>query len=129
MVWSGDLDQTTDSLVIRSTRDIRIKAMFALATSSGDPSVELPLKTTLLPNYPNPFNPTTTIRWEQDKSNKVRIDIYDLNGRHVKNLISAFYSSGVNDIVFDANGLASGVLIVVLRTGDVISHQKIVLLK
>jgi hypothetical protein len=127
--WSGDLDQTTDSLVVRSTKDIRVKAEFAVVTSDGSDKPDIPSEVRLLPSYPNPFNPTTTIRWEQNGSGDVRIDVYDIMGRHIRTLENGHYSSGAHSTVLDARGFATGVYIINMQAGEFRSTQKIVFLK
>ncbi len=127
--WSGDLNQTTDSLVIRSTKDIRIKAVFAIATSDLEQRGEIPTKLELLPNYPNPFNPATTIRWQQNLSGPVELDVYDVSGRHLMRISSNVFSRGLQHVLFDASRFSSGIYIVTLRTNSMQLSQKIVLLK
>jgi hypothetical protein len=127
--WSGDLNQTADSLVIRSTKDIRIKAIFAISTSDDEQKVEVPNQLVLLPNYPNPFNPTTTIRWQQDIIGLVELDLYDINGRHVMSISRELFSAGLQQVPFDASRLSSGIYIVSLRNHSRLLSQKIVLLK
>jgi hypothetical protein len=127
--WSGDLDQSTDSLVIRSTRDIKIKAIFAIATSDGEQEIELPTDLQLLPNYPNPFNPTTTIRWQQQHTGNVRLDLYDISGRHIKKFADATFNAGLQSVILDASNLTSGVYMVRLESSNQRVTQKVVLMK
>jgi hypothetical protein len=60
-----------------------------------------PLRPRLLGNYPNPFNPRTTIRFSLDASRPVRISIYDLGGRLVKLLIDGVRPPGEQEIEWD----------------------------
>ncbi|NNE09118.1 MAG: T9SS type A sorting domain-containing protein [Gemmatimonadetes bacterium] len=54
----------------------------------------IPARTALLANVPNPFNPTTTIRYQLANTAPVRIDIYDVSGRHVKRLVDETREAG-----------------------------------
>ncbi|KAA3614820.1 MAG: T9SS C-terminal target domain-containing protein [Calditrichaeota bacterium] len=62
-----------------------------------------------LTNYPNPFNPTTTIAYQLKASGDVVLTVYDVMGRKVKTLVDNHQQSGSYEIIFDASGLASGV--------------------
>ncbi|MDX2128166.1 MAG: family 16 glycosylhydrolase [Chloroherpetonaceae bacterium] len=63
----------------------------------------------LMQNFPNPFNPTTTIRYQLPEISRVQLDVYDLLGRKVETLVNTLQSSGRYDINFNASSLASGV--------------------
>lgn len=62
-------------------------------------------------NYPNPFNPTTTISFALPEKSKVRINVYNINGQLVSSLVNEVKPAGSFDISFEASGLASGVYI------------------
>lgn len=72
----------------------------------------LPKQTVLLANYPNPFNPKTTIPFELSDAAHVEISIFDVTGRLVTKLESRRYSPGAHNTVFSAEQLSSGVYIV-----------------
>ncbi len=67
---------------------------FDPSTSVVSTSKIIPEKFALFQNYPNPFNPSTTIEYDLPKPNNVRLDIYDLLGRHVKTLVSTQQQAG-----------------------------------
>jgi hypothetical protein len=60
-------------------------------------------------NFPNPFNPTTTIYYQLPTDSRVSIVVYDLLGREVKRLVDEVKEAGYHDQRFDASGIASGV--------------------
>jgi len=62
-------------------------------------------------NFPNPFNPSTTIYYDLPHDSKVSIIVYDILGREVRHLIDRIEDAGSHDIRFSARGLASGVYI------------------
>jgi streptogramin lyase len=56
-----------------------------------------------LDNYPNPFHEKTSISFQLPEESKVRIDIYDMNGRIVKNITEKFFSAGTSTVVWNGN--------------------------
>ena len=86
-------------------------------------SPELPAEFELAQNYPNPFNPETTIKYELPKQAKVKLDIYDLMGKHVRTLVQQDQPAGRYTITCDGRNeqgeaIASGVYLYQLRVGD-----------
>ncbi|NOX89640.1 MAG: T9SS type A sorting domain-containing protein, partial [Calditrichaeota bacterium] len=89
-----------------------------------------PLKSfRLFPNYPNPFNNQTTIRFYVPSSSFVRGQVYDLSGRKVQTFLDAFLQPGTYSKVLKANSLSSGIYFIVLKTKNTKSAQKILLIK
>ncbi|MFA7195294.1 MAG: T9SS type A sorting domain-containing protein, partial [Candidatus Neomarinimicrobiota bacterium] len=80
-------------------------------------------------NYPNPFNPVTSIPYRLADAGNVDIAVYDLNGRHIRTLYQGYQSAGEYSIRFDARNLSSGVYICRLKAGDRILTRKMTLLK
>ncbi len=80
-------------------------------------------------NFPNPFNPSTIIRYQIPEAGKVTLKIYDVLGREVKNLVDEFQQGGIHSIPFDAGSLASGVYFYQLRVNNFISAKKMILLR
>lgn len=72
---------------------------------SGLPSADLPV---LAQNFPNPFNPQTTIRFSLPESAPVRLEVYDMLGRRVALLVDGVLNAGWHDAQFDASRLSSG---------------------
>jgi len=107
--------------------------------SLDDELAALPEDYNLFQNYPNPFNPTTTIRYSITKPDLVRIKIYDILGREVKTLVNEFKQAGTYEIQFsakggsasggDATGLASGIYLYRIESGEFIQVKKMILLK
>ena len=80
-------------------------------------------------NYPNPFNPLTRINYELQIANYVFLNVYDINGKLVKELINEKQSAGNYSIDFDGSGLPSGTYIYRLQAGEFSETKKMVLLK
>ncbi len=73
-------------------------------------NTDQPYQTQLGNNYPNPFNPTTTIPFSLEKASKVRLTVYDMLGRSVRVIIDEYRSAGTHEVRFSAglDGLSSG---------------------
>ena len=82
-----------------------------------------------LSNYPNPFNPTTTIYYRIPKDGKVDIKVFDALGREVKTLVNENKTAGKYSIEFDASHLASGIYFYSIHAGEYSAVKKMILLK
>jgi hypothetical protein len=82
-----------------------------------------------LGNYPNPFNPSTTIQYRVDFPGRVTLVVYDITGREVITLVNSDEASGTYNVNFDASKLPSGIYISKLENGGKIATQKMLLLK
>ena len=82
-----------------------------------------------LGNYPNPFNPATRITFELPRQAQVRLTVYDIQGRRIRELANGVYGAGRHDVTFDAGGLASGVYIYRLHAGDRQITRKMLLMR
>jgi len=78
-------------------------------TAIGDGGAAIPLAAELMQNFPNPFNPGTTITFQLPQASVVRLSLYDLLGREVAVLVNEKRSAGVHAVDLDASNLASGV--------------------
>ena len=79
--------------------------------------------------YPNPFNPTTTVKFGLPEDAEVTLRIYDLNGRMIDELTQGYKTAGYHSFQWNADNLASGVYFVNLISKDFVSTQKLMLLK
>ena len=100
-----------------------------MITSVGPQAVTLPQEFLLSHNYPNPFNPSTTIKFELPKSSRVRLSVYDILGREVSMLVNERKDAGVHEVKFDGSDLASGVYFYRLQAGDYVGTKKLLLMK
>ena len=80
-------------------------------------------------NYPNPFNPSTTIKYEIKELTDVKLKVFDILGREIFTLVNEEKPAGSYEIVFDAISLPSGVYFYRLQAGEFISTKKMLLLK
>jgi mannan endo-1,4-beta-mannosidase len=93
------------------------------------PGATVPVATSLYPNFPNPFNPSTRIRYSLSHGTDVAVEVFDILGRRVVVLADEFQPAGVYEVEFHASGFASGVYLVRMRAGNFTSVQKMTLLK
>lgn len=89
----------------------------------------MPDEITLKPNYPNPFNPTTNIRYAIPEQQHVRLEVYDVIGRRVQVLQDGMLQAGWHNTQFDARHLASGVYFYRLQVGEVMHVGRMTLIK
>jgi len=80
-------------------------------------------------NFPNPFNPATTISYAIPKAANVTLNVYDISGRLVTTLVYDWRNAGKHQITFDGSGLVSGIYIYRLRARDFTASGKMVLIK
>ena len=98
-------------------------------TSVIEEKEEIPVKFELFQNYPNPFNPSTKIRFTLPKKAEVTLDIYNVIGEKVEELLNSTLNSGVHEIEFSNSKLASGIYYYKLKSGDFVKIKKMILLK
>ncbi len=80
-------------------------------------------------NFPNPFNPTTTIRFTLPVAEKVELSVYNISGEKVAELINDHLSAGIHSIRFDGADLASGVYLYKLHTKNFTEIKKMILIR
>ncbi len=114
-------------------------------TTGGGPTIyvnvfsishEIPADYKLHQNYPNPFNPVTRISYDIKKSSDVALDVYDITGKHIHNIVKQRQEPGSYAVDFDArfhgasSGLSSGIYFCILKAGNnFISNIKMLLVK
>ncbi len=104
-------------------------------TSVSSPETELSPETFIVSqNFPNPFNPTTTIQYQLPKSTQVRLVIYNLVGQKVTTLVSQKHSAGIYSVQWDGkddsgNSLASGTYFYKLQADNVTELRRMSLIR
>ncbi len=89
----------------------------------------LPQTFALAPAYPNPFNASTTIQYDLPTQSEVVIEIYDLLGRKIETLAAGLQPAGSHSIIWDAEGVSSGLYFYRIEAGNYEETRKCVLLK
>jgi hypothetical protein len=89
----------------------------------------LPSDIRLHPNYPNPFNPTTTIAFDLPAEASVTLEIYNVLGARIETLVAGVRSAGTHRVSWNAGTQASGVYLCRLIAGERMMTQKLLLMK
>ncbi|HCY78005.1 MAG TPA: glycoside hydrolase family 9 [Ignavibacteriales bacterium] len=98
--------------------------------SADDQGVNfVPDRFDLKQNFPNPFNPSTTITWQAAVSSWQTIKVYDVLGNEVTKLVDEFRNAGSYAVNFNASQLASGIYFYILQAGDFVQTKKMSLIK
>ena len=101
----------------------------SLSAGVSAESEELPAEAMLFGNYPNPFNPETTIRYALPQAGKVRLAVYDLLGQEVAVLVDGSRPAGHHTVRFDGDDLPSGSYVYRLQIGEEIVARTMTLVK
>ena len=107
---------------------VYIQAKVNIPASSIN-ETEIPSNFELSQNFPNPFNPSTTINFSIPVSGNVVLKVYDILGREVSSLVNEVKEAGKHTINFDASNLNSGMYIYKLTVGNFTSSKKMMLVK
>ncbi|MCX6137092.1 MAG: T9SS type A sorting domain-containing protein [Ignavibacteriales bacterium] len=116
------------------TTGIRVPLMGQIMNFFAVPTVVkreelVPAAFTLAQNFPNPFNPSTTIRFTIPSREHVLLAVYDIAGRRVATLVDDDCASGFHEVRWNAKGNASGVYLYTLRTATQIFSRSMILMK
>ena len=93
------------------------------------PSSPIPKQYNLYTNYPNPFNPTTRISFDIPIADYISLDIYNINGQHVENIINQYLPPGHYKFDFNGKTLPSGIYFTVLQSKYFSQSNKMILIK
>lgn len=97
-------------------------------SGESDP-INLPTQYALEQNFPNPFNPTTSIRFSMPESNYALLQIYDVLGNLIATLIDENLEAGYHSVDWNAGNLSSGIYMYRLTSGNFIAVKKLILMK
>ena len=102
---------------------------YPTSIQSRHPEGHRPEGPALLVNYPNPFNPSTVVRFQLSVFGGVSVKVHDLLGREVAVLVNERMPAGQHSVTFDATGLPSGMYVIVLETAAGRDVRKVTLVK
>lgn len=137
----SDGDAACDSddtrMVLSDTGAAALESSFITSSwTVGDGTLdnEQPLEFSLSANYPNPFNPTTTIDYSIATAGDVSIVVYDMMGREVRSLVADFATPGSYSVVWDATNneglsVAAGMYVYKMTSSDFVEVNKMLLVK
>lgn len=80
-------------------------------------------------NFPNPFNPSTTIRYRIDVQSPVVLDVFDVLGRRITTLQDGVMEPGIHEVTLDGKGMSSGVYFYKIRVGSRSETKRLLLLR
>ena len=101
----------------------------AVDVVSGTAGKEFPTEFSLGQSYPNPFNPSTNIRYGLPRSAFVTLEVFSTLGQRVATLINQQQEAGYHEVTFNASRLSSGAYFYTITAGDYHASRKLVLLK
>ncbi len=107
--------------------DVQTSGLVGPPVSAKPP--ESPYQFNLSENYPNPFNPATTISYEIPAEGHVTLTIYNVIGQQVATLVSEVQTAGSYQVTFDAESLSSGTYLYRLRSGNQTMTRSMMLVK
>jgi len=95
---------------------------------------QIPEKFELYQNYPNPFNPSTKIKFNipeniRNTKNKIELNIYDISGKLIQNLVKGEFQPGEYEIEWNASGYSTGVYFYAIISERIIETKKMIYLK
>jgi hypothetical protein len=105
-----------------------------LVEMSGTTGVVIPTVFSLAQNFPNPFNPQTTINFALPRNEHVRLAVFSVNGARVRSLVDEAYTAGAHSVVWDGRDgagrtVATGTYFYMIDAGDFHQVRKMVLMK
>lgn len=90
---------------------------------------EVPGVYVLEPNYPNPFNPTTAIRFSLPQAGSVALRVFDMLGRQITTLVDDALPAGWHTVTWDAHGVSSGIYLYHLQAGSFQASRRMTVIK
>jgi hypothetical protein len=109
--------------------DYMLQSLANPLTGTENGNTTVPGTYSLEQNFPNPFNPTTNIKFSVAKLSIVKIVVFDVLGREVQTLINEKMNAGSYEVSFDGSSLYSGVYFYKISSGDFSQVKKMVLIK
>lgn len=129
IIWPSGQTDTYSELDVNKLFKVIEGEGISVITSIDSKESDLPNEYKLMNNYPNPFNPSTTIKFSLKQTAKVELEIFNSLGESIRKLINEEKPEGIHQVKFDAGTLASGVYFFQLRTNDFVQTNKMVLLR
>ena len=122
---------TEDNIDNPNMTDTSMNHMITMAESSVniEKEISLPGSFKLEQNYPNPFNPSTKIEFSLSTASEVSLEIFDINGNSVDNLVNNYMNAGTHHIFYDGSNVSSGIYYYTLKASNKIQTRKMTLIK
>ncbi|GAB4370594.1 MAG: hypothetical protein Kow0042_12920 [Calditrichia bacterium] len=129
--WAFDFSSITDTTVAKNLLENTVVYLTTeeIITGLDEISEHVPTRTELYPNYPNPFNPQTTVQYALAQAGKVNITVYNNLGQKVVTLLDDHRNAGQHKLIWNAENLGSGVYYIVMKNAGSQFVRKTLLLK
>ena len=126
LIWIAGINNIGPGGIVSINKD-------AVLSSVDDEQV-LPTAVSITANYPNPFNPSTTINFTLDRSGYTSVVIYNIMGQSVRELVTGQMNAGIHNVDWDGrddsgNAVSSGVYICRLKMGEQVATKRLMLMK
>ena len=125
-LWLKKVNIVNSSGDMYAPKDVQLRHDVITA---NEREAELPKRTSLEPNYPNPFNPQTMISYKIAHKGMVNLTVFDVQGRKVATLVKDILPAGTYNQTWDATKYSSGVYLYRLKVGNYVRTRKMVLIK
>ena len=106
-----------------------IDVSLAVFPSSVHNEIEFPTEFSLISNYPNPFNSTTTITYGLPVSGYVSLELFNQSGQRKKTLTTGYEKAGTHQANLNSDALPSGLYFLKYQAGNKITTGKVILVK
>ena len=95
---------------------------------------QLPVEFNLKQNFPNPFNPSTSIQYQLLEAGFVTLEVFDVNGRKIKTLINSQQNAGYKTVMWNGTNdagmpVSTGMYIYSVRSGDKVINKRMTFMK
>ena len=134
--YSGSFSIEIENIVAAGEHGVQVETEDSFsahfnASDTGSSLIDTPNQTDIKGNYPNPFNPTTEIKFElsDDNAGLVNVSVFDIQGRKVATLHNDITSAGYHSYIFDASNFASGKYFVRISAPNYTETHNMTLLK
>ena len=124
-----DPDSLIDEIHVNNNKGYIVLPLKSVTSIASEELLTIPQGFQLFNNYPNPFNPTTRIRFALPSTEIVKLVIYNSLGQKVQTLLNEKKSAGVHEVEFSAAELASGLYFYQLSAGKYVNVQKMMIIK
>ncbi len=120
---------TIDTVYVRFQSEDYISGRPSLITDVKEIRNNIPIEYSMSNAYPNPFNPSTKIRFDIPRISHIKLIVYDILGREVETLVDKEMMPGSYELTFDGNVLPSGIYFCRMQGGGFVETKKLLLLK
>jgi len=123
--YPDDMLSWQSRLLLGEIDSIPASASLPKAKQEASTKADMPTTVALLRNYPNPFNPATTFKFDLPEPSIVSLVVYDVLGRKVAELLNASRDAGHHSVTWNAKDVASGVYFARFTVTDAIGNAKL----